>query len=122
MLEEKLFGECRGPPSQANRDRSINLAVRVMVMVNCSAHHQSSGLLEQGPYQVPWRSDVSFSQFIADIFPVTDHPSLNDDGTGSSFGTKTALTARKLKKRAGLKFRPTNDLRRHLMLDQRMTS
>jgi hypothetical protein len=32
---------------------------------------------------------------------------------------RSALTAKKLKKRAGLSFRPTNDLRSHLKLDRR---
>ena len=116
-----VFGDdtCRGLPSSADRERAINLAVKVMAMVNCSAQRQSSGLLEHGLSQAPWRSDVSFSQFLVDIFPMTDHPSLNDDDLKGSMDLKAALMAKKLKKRIGLKLRPTDDLRRHLKLDRK---
>jgi hypothetical protein len=45
---------------------------------------------------VPWRSDATFSQFIADAFPRTDHLSIDD--------IEENLRAKKLKKLAGLKF------------------
>lgn len=106
-------------PSSADRERAINLAVKVMAMVNCSAQRQSSGLLEHGLSHTPWRSDLTFSQFIVDIFPMTDHPSLNDDDLKGSMDLKAALMAKKLKKRIGLKLQPTDDLRRHLKLDRK---
>ena len=118
---DKAFKDdtCQKLPSFADRERAINLAVKVMTMVNCSAQYQSSGLLEHGLSQTPWRSDVTFSQFIVDTFPVTDHPSLNDDDLKRSMDIKAALMARKLKKRVGLKLKPTDDLRRHLKLDRK---
>jgi hypothetical protein len=124
QLIDKLFhvSARQGYFSAADEDRVVNLAVRIMVMVNCSAQHQFSGFLEHGLHQVPWRRDVTFTQFITNIFPMTDHPSLNDDKTGSPFEMRRALTAKKLKKRARLKFIPTDDLRRHLMLDQKSGS
>lgn len=117
----KVFRDdtCRRVPSSADRERAINLAVKVMAMVNCSAERQSSGLLEYGLSQAPWRGDVTFSQFIIDIFPMTDHPSLNDDDLKGSMDLKAALMAKKLKKRIGLKLQPTDDLRRHLKLDRK---
>jgi hypothetical protein len=120
QLIEKLFAA--QTPGEliavVDREHAINLAVRVMLMVNCSAPHQSSSLLEHGGYQVRWHSDVTFSQFVEDIFPMTDHPGLNEDPVGSPLDIRSALTAKKLKKRAKLKFRPTNDLRNHLKLDR----
>ena len=106
-------------PSSADQERAINLAVKVLAMVNCSAQRQSSGLLEHGLSQAPWRSDVTFSQFVIDTFPLTDHPSLNDDDLKGSIDLKATLMAKKLKKRIGLKFQPTDDLRRHLKLDRK---
>ena len=106
-------------PSTADQERAVNLAVKVMTMVNCSAQRQSSGLLEHGLSQAPWRSDVTFSQFIADTFPTTDQPSLNDDDLKGSIDVKKTLMAKKLKKRIGLKFQPTDDLKRHLKLDRK---
>jgi hypothetical protein len=109
----------RSQASPADQDRALNLAVKVMVMVNCSAQRQPSELLEHGIHQIRWHSDVTFSQFIEDIFPMTDHPGLNNDNADSLLDMRTALTAKKLKKRAGLNFRPTSDLRSHLKLDRR---
>ena len=50
------------------------------------------------------------------------HDSLSEDDTKSSMDVKAALMARKLKKRAGLRFRPTDDLRSHLQLDRKSGS
>lgn len=108
----------RKPSRQADRQRAINLAVKAMTMVNCSAQRQSSVLLEHAVNAVPWRGDTTFSQFITDIFPITDHPSLNGDDESLS-NVKTALAARKLKKHGGLKFQATSDLRSHLKLDRK---
>ena len=110
---------CQRLPSSADRERAINLAVKIIAMVNCSAQRQSSGLLEHSLSQAPWRSDVTFSQFIMDAFPTTDHPGLNDDDLKESLDLKTALMARNLKKRIGLKLQPTDDLRKHLKLDRK---
>lgn len=37
-----------GESPTADQQRAVNLAVKIMVMVNCSAQRQSSGLLEHG--------------------------------------------------------------------------
>lgn len=121
QILDKLFADRPGrrPPSAADQGRAINLAVQIMVAVKCSAQHQSSDVLEHGTCQIPWRSDVTFSQFLIDLFPMTDHPSLNDDDVVKSLGIKEGLMAKKLKKRAGLKFEPTDDLGRHLKFDRK---
>ncbi|KAI9765914.1 MAG: hypothetical protein M1840_007055 [Geoglossum simile] len=120
QLEDRLFHDrpSHTPFSTADKERAIDLAVRIMIMVHCSTQRQSSSVLEHGIYRIPWQSDLTFSQFITHIFPMTDHPSLND-GKQSSSDMKRALTAKKLKKHAGLKFRPTDDLRSHLKLDRK---
>jgi hypothetical protein len=107
-LLEKLYAD---RPARSDQERAINIAVRVMMMVNCSASRQSSVLLEHGSHQAPWRSDVPFSEFITSIFPKADHPSIDH--------IKENLRATKLKKRAGLSFEPTDDLRSHLKLDRK---
>jgi hypothetical protein len=107
-LLEKLFSD---RPARSDQERAINIAVRIMMMVNCSTLRQSSILLEHGSQQVPWRKDIPFSEFIASIFPKTDHPSIDH--------IKDNLRATKLKKRAGLRFEPTDDLRNHLRLDRK---
>ncbi len=105
---EKLFTD---RPARSDQERAINIAVRVMLMVNCSTSRQSSVLLEHGSQQVPWRGDIPFSEFITSIFPKTDHPSIDQ--------IKDNLRATKLRKRAGIRFEPTDDLRNHLKLDRK---
>ncbi|KAE9377691.1 hypothetical protein N431DRAFT_541349 [Stipitochalara longipes BDJ] len=107
-LLEKLFTD---RPARGDQERAINIAVRVMMMITCSTSRHSSVLLEHGSQQVPWRSDVPFSEFITSIFPKTEHPSIDH--------IKENLKATKLKKRAGLRFEPTDDLRNHLKLDRK---
>ena len=107
-LLEKLFID---RPVRSGQERAINIAVRVMMMVNCSTSRQSSVILEHGSQQIPWGKDVTFAEFIASIFPKTDHPSIDD--------IKDNLRATILKKRAGLRFEPTDDLRNHLKLDRK---
>lgn len=118
-LATKIYGAAgvRTPPVE-DQERAINLAVKVMVMVNCCAERQSSGLLEHGAYQTPWRGENTFSQFIQDIFPKADNPTINADESTPPLDMKKALTARNLKKQIGLKIRPTDDIRRHLKLDR----
>jgi len=98
-------------PARSDQERAVNIAVRVMLMVNCSTARQSSVLLEHGSQQVPWRSDIPFSEYITSIFPKTDHPSIDE--------IKDNLKATKLKKQARLRFEPTDDLRNHLKLDKK---
>ncbi len=54
---------------------------------------------------------MPFSEFITSVFPKTDHPSIDQ--------IKENLKATKLKKRARLRFEPTDDLRNHLRLDRK---
>ena len=106
-------------PPAADKERALDLAVKTMTMVNCSARREPFGQLEHGPHQIPWPSDVAFEQYIINIFPITDNPSLNDDESKTSTRIKSFLRARKLKKHIGLKFQPTDNLGRHLKLDRR---
>ena len=119
-LETSLFEARPGRllPSAKDRERAVNLAVRAMTMLNCSSQRQSSSVLEHGIARVPWTQEVTFGEFIAAALPRTDHPALNED-SGGPFDIKPALVAKSLKKRAGVKFIPTDDLRNHLKLDVR---
>jgi hypothetical protein len=119
-LEQSLLGARPGklPPSMKDRERAINMAVRVMTMVNCSSQRQSSNFLEHGYSRIKWNQDMTFEAFVAASLPRTDNPSLNED-TDGLFDMKPTLIAKSLQKRAGLKFIPTDDLSNHLKLDVR---
>lgn len=121
-LREALFEDIwrdRPLPPKCDQDSAIDLAVKVMTMDNCSAPDHSLSLLEHGTCQVPWRGDISLDDYIENILPLTDHPGLNDTETKMYMDIKPSLMARKLKKRIGMKIRPTNDLRSHLKIDRR---
>ena len=120
-LGKKLLGSPVLPEQlpTADQEEAINLAVKIMTTINCSMQNPSSSLLEQGMNLVPWRNDVPFCQFIIDIFPRTEHSTISEDDLVSSLHMRAALMAKKLKKHAGLTFRPTNDLRSHLKLDRK---
>lgn len=74
--------------------------------------------MEFGTDPCIWRSDQSPLDFTATVFPVREHPSLNDENQASP-DIKTELSAVKLKQIAGLKFEGTAELREHLKLDQK---
>jgi len=112
-------GTADNSPSTPDQESAINLAVKIMVMVSCSAEYPSSGMLEDCVFQTPWGSDVTLTQYMRDCFPLTDHPSLNDDDELKNLDIKSSLTAKKLKKHTRVKFRPTDDLRRHLIFDHK---
>lgn len=106
-------------PAIEDQNRTFNLAVKLMSMVNCSIEGQAGGLLESGAEPCMWRSDKSLHEFYSSVFPTRDHPTLNDWDEPSDPDIKTQLTAVRLKKIAGLKFRGTSDLRSHLKLDSK---
>ncbi|KAK1756989.1 hypothetical protein QBC47DRAFT_378211 [Echria macrotheca] len=104
-------------PAVEDQHRAFNLAIKLMAMVSCSIETQAGGLLESGVEPCIWRGDKNLLDFFSSAFPSRDHPTLNDRDESSDPDIKNRLTAVKLKKVAGLKFRGTSDLRNHLKLD-----
>jgi hypothetical protein len=119
LIATKIFdvrgGEEKIPKYE--QEKAIDLAVRVCAMVTSVADSHSVTLLESGQYRIPWRQDVPFSHFIADVFPTNDHPDLNDANSSLSLNIRKALRGRKLKKNARLSFHATDNIRHHLKLD-----
>jgi hypothetical protein len=71
-------------------------------------------MLELGTMPMTWHNDKSLRQFLAEAFPT----SLT--GNGDANGVENilpSLTAKRLKRVAGLRFVPTDNLRNHLRLD-----
>lgn len=110
-------GEEYEPPIN-DQHRAFNLAVRVMLMINCCIDGQAGGRLELGVEPSVWRGDKSLVEFVSATFPTRDHPTLNEKDE-SYPDIKFELTAKKLGKVAGLRFKGTDDLRNHLKLDQK---
>ena len=107
-LVEKLFPD---RPVRGDQERAVDLAVRVMFMINCSSPRQDSVLVEAGVYQSPWRNDVSLSKFIEGLFVKRPHPNIER--------IEENVRAVKLKKIASLNFEPTDDVRQHLNFDHK---
>ncbi|KAI1628062.1 hypothetical protein EDD37DRAFT_624124 [Exophiala viscosa] len=120
-LKESIFsnGPDQSIPPVVGQNRALNLAVRVSAMINCSALHQDLGTLEHGLFRYHWRDDLTYSQFISLGFPQTDHPNVNGNDSGRASDFRTEITARKLKKRAKLRFQPTDDLGSHLQFHRK---
>lgn len=114
----KRYGDPQHFPAVADQKRSFDMAVKVMTMVECSSENQSLGNLEKGVQPIIWRDDTSLAQFLSSAFPKTNCPSLNQaPSSARTMNIRDALKVTELKKIAGLRFRPTDDLRHHLRLD-----
>lgn len=109
-----------GLPSQNDQNQAFSLAVRIMAMVNSSAEEQmDGGLLESGSMPITWHDDTSFTEFMGAAFVPQDIvvkvTSNMDLATQSVRLSK--LTAKRLKKVAGLQLLATNNLQNHLRMD-----
>ncbi|KAF2868330.1 hypothetical protein BDV95DRAFT_500911 [Massariosphaeria phaeospora] len=123
QLTSVYFADRTGDPGRTpvawDQNRAFNIAASVMFMVTCGASQQCSEILEDGHIPFPWKSDMSASSFLSQAFPMTKHPYF-DTGNELSKGIDIKnLAAKYLKKKGGLRFQATNDLRDHLRLDHR---
>ncbi|RSM05631.1 hypothetical protein CEP52_006176 [Fusarium oligoseptatum] len=104
-------------PTPDDQDRAFNLALRVIATVTCCLDNRSVDTLEAGLQPIPWRDDMTWTQFLSTAFPVIDlDPSDSRDATSSRINE--LVTARRLMKVARLRFVPTDELRNHLKLNQ----
>jgi hypothetical protein len=76
-LEESLLGARPGrlPPSPEDRERALNLAIRVMTMIKCSSQRQSSNFLEHGYSRILWKQDMTYKDFLTVSIPRTEQSS-----------------------------------------------
>ncbi|CAG9940600.1 unnamed protein product [Clonostachys rosea f. rosea IK726] len=117
-LTHEYFSKRDRPPPSSDQHWAFNLAVQVMSMVKCSAENQPSGLLELGTQPIQWLYNESLAEFISRAFPQKDTGNLHIyDGSGEIRDIKSALSAKRLRKIAGLRFQGTDDLRNHLKMD-----
>jgi hypothetical protein len=120
QLEEDMAsqGQTRG-----RRERGlVNVAVKLMLMVDCSPPDYSSDKLETGAFQASWSDDVAFSKFVQDAFSLGNHPALSYPSNPEYYDVKDELLATKLKEVLDVRLLPTDDLRNHLKLDRRRNS
>jgi len=113
-----LVDTSNGKNGSEDIENAVNLAVRVMTMINCPQQGLDSDILELGTNQIPWLSEFSLCEYIRSVLPTArDH--FQGDGCKTNLqGRKHLIKARKLQKHLGLKIRPTNDLTNHLKYDR----
>ncbi|KAL7911685.1 hypothetical protein GGI35DRAFT_443359 [Trichoderma velutinum] len=117
-LTHEYFSKRDKPPSSSDQHWAFNLAIQVMSMVKCSAENQPSSLLELGTRAIRWHFNESLAEFMSRAFPQKDTGNLHvHDDSGEIRDIKSVLSARRLKKVAGLRFQGTDDLRNHLRMD-----
>jgi hypothetical protein len=99
-------------------DDMVVLAVKLMMMIDCSCLNYNLDRLEQGDSRLDWKDNIPFSRFIQESFPVTTHTVLSFPDQAHYAAMKSDLRATKLQKHLSLRLRPTNDLRDHLKMDR----
>ncbi|EAW17100.1 uncharacterized protein NFIA_004580 [Aspergillus fischeri NRRL 181] len=104
--------------SPSDIEAATTLAVKVLLMVDCSALHQSSNRLKKGISKVHWKDDVPFNQYLRDLFPVQTNPIFSSAGSDLS-PVKSELRATKLKKHLHITLQATHDVRNHLRFDRK---
>ncbi|KAH8600613.1 hypothetical protein B0O99DRAFT_330335 [Bisporella sp. PMI_857] len=67
QLREYGFANCPAVPV-AERQTAIYLAIRVMLMIYCSAEAHSANILEHGLNPIIWLADAPFSTFVEEAF------------------------------------------------------
>ncbi|KAL2877899.1 hypothetical protein SGCOL_006849 [Colletotrichum sp. CLE4] len=112
-LIEEYFSKRQIDKSTVPEDekQAFNLAIKAILMVSCSCEGQACGSNSS-----IWENEQSARDLVSTMFPVRDHPDLNEPDD-SLPDIKSALKATRLKKVAGLSFRGTDDLRNHLRMD-----
>jgi hypothetical protein len=108
-------------PTISDQNRAFDLALRAMTMVTCSLEATPIDTLEAGLRPMPWKQDLSWTQFISSAFPTAEYAGLgtHDEGAATYRQINERVTARRLLKVARLRFVPTNELGNHLKLNQK---
>ncbi|CAF3617302.1 unnamed protein product [Fusarium graminearum] len=105
-------------PMPADQNRALDLALRVMTMITCSLEAGSANTLEAGLQPAQWAQDMTWPQFISNVFPTNDYSGV-EESAATFHQINDRVTARRLSKVARLSLVPTNELSNHLKLNQK---
>ncbi|KAK1994952.1 hypothetical protein LX36DRAFT_672807 [Colletotrichum falcatum] len=98
---------------------SIDLAIRISLMMDYSPLYHSTDRLEKGVHRAQWTRGEPLSKFIEGIFASESHTVLSYPEHLGHSDFKSELRATKLKRELGIAIRPTSDIRNHLKLDRK---
>lgn len=103
-------------PDDVEVDYAINIAVHMMLMIDCTVTDSHSVGYEIDGYRpVKWKDDVIFSDFVSGVF--SKDLEANRSRVAEAQRNCNMLKGWKLRKRAHITFQPTDDLREHLLYD-----
>jgi hypothetical protein len=104
--------------SSNDQDRAIDMALKVLMMTNSMKDEQTLIGLESGVKPVVWQDGDSLVQFFDGTFPSRSGQGVHSKGRSGWYEVQASLGARRLTKRARLRFEPTDDIGEHLSLDE----
>ncbi|KAF5869099.1 uncharacterized protein Bfra_011642 [Botrytis fragariae] len=115
-FQKKAFPQTsKNAETVKDQQRAINVAVQIMLMIDCSdkdRHHQG---YEIGGFRpVSWNKLEKFTDFVKKVFPMDFH---DPEKVRVALREKNELKCWNLKKRAHVKFIPTDNLAEHLLHD-----
>ncbi|KAM0312771.1 hypothetical protein ACHAO8_006052 [Botrytis cinerea] len=98
-----------------DQERAINVAVQITLMIDCfDKDHHYEGYRVGDFRPVSWDSSERFADFVKKVFPIDVH---DQEKVRTALKEKNALKCWKLRKRAHIKFFPTDNLAEHLLYD-----
>ena len=115
-FRNKVFPQTLADPETIiDQERSINVAVQLMLMIDCSDKDRHGAGYEVGGFRpVSWDGSERFTDFVRKVFPTDVH---DQESVRTAMKEKNALKCWKLGKRAHIKFLPTDNLAEHLLYD-----
>ncbi|KAF3038132.1 hypothetical protein E8E12_006176 [Didymella heteroderae] len=116
--KEQLMAQHFVSPSRpiptSDQERAFNLAVSVLLSLNCGVPNDCADNLEESADSFPWASGLSVTQFVDAAVE------RGTNGIPSQYlqsFISSELSARQLSSKAGIRFEATDDIRSHLRLD-----
>jgi hypothetical protein len=98
-----------------DQEQAINIAVQLMLMIDCSDKDRHCEGYKIGGFRpVSWDDSERFTDFVRRALPTDVH---HQEEVRTAMKEKNALKSWKLKKRAHIKFLPTDNLVEHLLYD-----
>jgi hypothetical protein len=103
-------------PTDNEIEYAINIVIHLMLMIDCTTvDSHSDGYETDGYKPTKWKSHEKLSDFVSRAFSIDDDS--NQSKIKEAQWNCNMLKGWKLKKRAHVTFRPTDDLREHLLYD-----
>ena len=115
-FRDRVFTSCLSEHSTAaDQEIAINFVIQVMLMIDCADKDRHWEGYEIGGFKpVCWEDSKSFADFVRGVFPLKIQ---DNEKVRKALREKNTLKCWKLRKRAHVKFLPTNNLAEHLLYD-----